>query len=331
MSKKYTLALIYGGQGAEHQISILSKRYVSTILNRNNYKIVECFIGKNGKFYVEGECATPLLAESSLFVGGKKIKIDVAIPILHGEFGEDGKIQGLLELMHTPYVGCDSTAGAVAFDKVLTKRISENIGIRVVDYLSFNGESSAVAQEKCEKSFSYPMFIKPTRQGSSFGASAVNYKEEFTKSYDLACRYGKGKVLVEKCLTQKRELECAYLAYGGKRYISEVGEVLSHGFYSFTDKYTKGRTCVVANADIPTCVRDKIRECVGVLADALDIRHLARFDFFLSGDEVYFNEVNTLPGFTRTSLYPRLIKDIGVSLSDMLDSLIFDAIGVTKL
>ena len=330
MKRKYNLALIYGGRGTEHQISVLSKRYVKTLINREKYEIIDCFIGKNGKFYVEGDIATPLISESALLVCGNKIHIDVALPVLHGDFGEDGIVQGLIELMNTPYVGCDATAGAVAFDKVLTKRLCESIGIKTVEYESFFGQGSEHARERCEKSLTYPMFIKPTRQGSSYGANVVNCKEQFTKYYDLACRYSDGKVLVERCLTDKRELECAYLAYSGEEYISDVGEVMSHGFYSFADKYTDGKTCVVTHADIPSAVRDKIRECVSALASVLNIRHLARFDFFLSDDELYLNEVNTMPGFTRTSLYPRLIEDMGIAPSDMLERLISDAISVHK-
>ena len=325
MKRKYNLALIYGGQGAEHQISILSKRYVKTLINGEKYEIIDCFIGKNGKLYVDGEVVTPLLAESAILLDGRKIKIDVALPILHGDYGEDGKPQALLDMMNIPYVGCDVTAGAVAFDKALTKRLCQNVGIKVVDYLSFIRESADTAQRKCEEYIGYPMFIKPTRQGSSFGTNTINCKEEFAKCYNSAYMYGCGRVLVEKCVTDKRELECAYLAYADKTYISDVGEVLSHGFYSFTDKYTKGKTSVLTHADIPSEVRDSIRGAVATLAIILDVRHLARFDFFLSGGEVYLNEVNTLPGFTRTSLYPRLIEAMGISPEDMIESLITDA------
>ena len=326
MKKKYNLALFYGGRGTEHQISILSKRYIKALLDTDKYNVIDCFIGKNGKIYIEGEPATPLISESALSVGGKKIKLDAALPILHGDFGEDGRIQALLELMRTPYVGCDATSGAVAFDKVLTKRLCESVGINVVPYLSFFKCSANDARQICENSLDYPMFIKPTRQGSSYGANVINCKEEFTDCYNSAYKYGDGRVLVEKCLTDKRELECAYLAYGDNRYISEVGEVMSRGFYSFTDKYTRGKTEITTHADIPTAVRNKLREWVGILADVLDIRHISRFDFFLSDGELYLNEVNTMPGFTRTSLYPKLVTDMGISLSDMLDSLIADAI-----
>ena len=326
MKNKLCVALFYGGRGTEHQISILSKRYISTLLDKDRYSILDCFIGKNGKIYIDGNHAIPQISDSSLSVGGKKIKIDVALPILHGDFGEDGRIQALLDLMNTAYVGCDATAGAVAFDKVLTKRLAESVGIKVVPYSPFYRRESAAAQGICEQALGYPMFIKPTRQGSSYGASAVNCKEEFAKCYNLAYKYGDGLVLVEKCLTNKRELECAYLAYCGKEYISDVGEVLSHGFYSYNDKYTEGRTAVTTRADIPSSVRDRIREFTDKLASVLDIRHIARFDYFLSGDEIYLNEINTMPGFTRTSLYPRLIEDMGISLPDMLDSLIADAV-----
>lgn len=325
MNKKYTVGLFYGGGGAEHQISVLSKRYVKTLLSKTKYDVIDCFVGKNGKIYVDGEVAVPLMSESAILVKGKEIKLDVALPIMHGEDGEDGKVQALFELMRLSYVGCDVTAGAVAFDKVLTKILAQSIGIDTVPYLSFCGCDAITAQEACERRLDYPMFIKPTRQGSSLGAGTVNCKEEFAKAYDLAYHYGSGRVLVEKCILDKRELECAYLAYSDKRYVSEVGEVLSHGFYSFTDKYTKGKTKISTHADIPSAIRIKIRESVITLADTLGIRHLGRFDFFLANDTLYFNEVNTLPGFTRTSLYPRLIEDMGIRLPDMLDSLIADA------
>ena len=325
MKKKYNLALFYGGRGTEHQISILSKRYIKTLINTDKYNVIDCFIGKNGKIYIEGELAISLLSESALAVGERKIKLDAALPILHGDFGEDGKIQALLELMRTPFVGCDTTSGAVAFDKVLTKRLCESVGIRVVPYVPFYRCCADDAQKICERSLGYPMFIKPTRQGSSYGANTIKCKEEFTECYNLAYKYGDGRVLAEKCLTDKRELECAYLAYGDCKHISEVGEVMSRGFYSFTDKYTRGRTEVTTRADIPIPVRNKLREWVGILADVLGIRHISRFDFFLSDGELYLNEVNTMPGFTRTSLYPRLIADMGISLPDMLDSLIADA------
>ena len=194
MNKRLCLALFYGGRGTEHQISVLSKRYLSTLLNRERYEILDCFIGKNGKIYVDGEPAIPLISESALSIGGKRVKIDAALPIMHGDFGEDGRIQALLELMNTAYIGCDSTAGAVAFDKVLTKRLCESVGIRVVPFVPFYREKSAEAQKICERTFGYPMFVKPARQGSSYGANVINCKEEFTKHYNSAYMQGYGYV-----------------------------------------------------------------------------------------------------------------------------------------
>ena len=255
------------------------------------------------------------------------MKIDVAIPLLHGDFGEDGIIQGVLEATHIPYVGCDALSSAVCADKGYTKAVAAALGIKtarwVTEYCT-DPEARSRARAVAEEKFSYPMFIKPARLGSSIGAHPVMCKREFDVAFLDAAKYESG-VLIEELVPVEYEIECAYLQKGEKHLFSAGGTVTICGIaYSFKEKYLGGKTS--AKNDISNPYKQKIEALAEKLVSALGIRHMARIDFFVTdGGEIYFNEINTIPGMTERSLYPTLTENMGLSSGEFLDVLIENA------
>lgn len=342
---KYRIALIFGGEGEEREISLAGARFVCPLINREKYEVVPTFITKRGEWLVLPDTETleefAIGSPASLtglsgggFIGDFGfLKIDCAIPLLHGSFGEDGRIQGALECAHIPYVGSDVSAGAVAMDKAFTKTLVASLGIPTVpSHLAIRGSSAHskdAAQKRAEMDFGYPMFIKPARQGSSVGASVVQNKEEFDKAFFEAVNVSDGRVLLEQYIDNRVELECAYLAAKGKQLFTPLGEISCDGFYDYDEKYAEGSTAkVLSVSSYENAYGDKVREWSKQIVEHLGVRHLSRLDFFLSGDRLYFNEINTFPGFTEASLYPRLIARLGISPEELIDLLISDSLGI---
>lgn len=305
-----TVALIYGGAGYEREISILGFRHLFPILSEI-YKTIPIFIDTSGEFWLRNKRVFPTYGGFA-DEDGDVTSFDSAFPLLHGNLGEDGVVQAALELSHIPYVGCDCRVGAICRDKYVVGAVAREIGIPTLpkQLLELGKRPSA------------PCFIKPCTLGSSIGAMAA----ENDSLVDIAIENARSvadRVMAEPLLLDKRELECGYFSVKGKELFTKVGEILTKGFYDYDSKYKKGtRTSPVAEVD--EWVNKRIRDYSSRLVRALGVRQICRIDFFLSKGEIYFNEINTMPGFTKDSLYPAMLAASGVSIEELLRGLIED-------
>ena len=346
---KKNIALLFGGKGEEHAVSCRSAAAVYKNLSSERYRVLPIGIDREGDFFFyHGDCtrlgeedfrkqSELLLPTFPIRLGSRSgfystegtVFVDLALPILHGRGGEDGEIQGLLSAAGIPFVGCDCVTSGVCFDKEYTKRVAEAVGVPVVRGVSLPpDEDAAAALERVYGAFSETekIFIKPARQGSSVGACVAKCKEELPRCRDLACVYG--KALAEEYIEEKRELEVALLQRDGKFLFAGPGEIVSRApLYSYREKYESGTARVRVRADIPAQTKKTLFGYSEALAAALSLRGLSRLDFFLTPDgSLYFNEVNTLPGFTEASLYPALWEAEGLAFPQLLDILIGEAI-----
>lgn len=349
------VALLYGGRSTEHEISLESATSVLRNLDPDRYEVLPVFIDQHGAFHRQalptGSAATLALPTETnsnaealsvrggqLFAadsGGRSMALDVVLPIVHGPLYEDGSLQGLLELTDVPYVGSRVLGSALCMDKEVAKRLVRAEGIAVVPYLTLRGpdyEHESVAwHERIERELGYPVFVKPATLGSSVGVSKVTNRAELTAAIELALRYD-DKLLVEKGI-RAREIEYAVLAaeeLGAPPDVSVPGEIVAReDFYSFERKYLDATG---AQLTIPAAIDDATaeqgREAARKIFLTLECDGLARVDFFLDRDSgaLYFNEVNSLPGFTSISMYPKLWAASGVGYSDLLNRLIADAV-----
>ena len=341
------VALIFGGRGYEHDVSVMGARFLYPKINGARYNKIPVYITKDGEWItptdtresidglVERTCKYTEVAPAYLTGEGGLLgrlgftPIRAAIPLLHGDFGEDGIVQGALENAKIHYVGCDTSCGAITADKAYTKLIAEHLGIKTVPFILSVDEELTSAQHRAEAKLSYPMFIKPARQGSSFGAGVAKTREDFGRTLRAAIKAGDGRVLIEKYIDNRAELECAYLGACGKQLFTPSGEITCQGFYDYDTKYKEDSEAkVTPDSSYDARFGDTLREWSRLLVEHLGIRHLARLDFFLSGERLYFNEINTFPGFTESSLYPRLVAKLGISPSEQFELFISDAISV---
>lgn len=327
-----TVALIWGGAGKEHDVSRMGYPYVMGLLKRCGYRAVSVYIDNDALWSVVTENgkvpAFPIrLADKRGLLCNKEIiEIDAAIPLLHGDKGEDGEVQGLLECAGIRYIGADVCTSALCLDKEYTKVIARSLGIPTAKSVGFTRPTDAKkALELCLKSLNFPMFIKPRRLGSSVGAAAVGCAEEFIHAFKHAMAVGRGFVTVEELIEEKRELECAFYEALGTRVISPPSEILCEGFYGYGEKY-EGKTRTAVKAEVDESTKQTLQGYCSLLADALALRHLARIDFFLTPRGILFNEINTFPGFTDDSLYPRMLESVGIPPHEALASFIEDAL-----
>lgn len=327
---KKTVALIYGGEGAEHQVSLMSKDYLWGLIDREKFEVFPVLIDTEGVWWHNTE-RLALCRGGFLHEDGKKTAVDAAFPLLHGDLGEDGTVVGALEVSGIPYVGCGVGAGAVCADKAITKMIAERLGIPTVRWIlriesDPDGIDLSAAEADCAEKIGYPMFMKPVGLGSSVGCTAVITPSSFFSAYTKAARLGKGRVLIEEFIGDRRELECAVYSVKN-RLISHPGEVICHGPYTYDEKYSSStHSSISTHADIPEAISALAGRYSEILCDAIGIRHLARIDFFLSEQRLYLNEINTMPGFTRASLYPKMMEAEGVTPEVLVNSLISDCI-----
>lgn len=328
---KKRVALLYGGASSEHDVSRMGYEYVSKLLMNNEYKTIPVYVSRSGEWSVNLDgttfsvCPVPNQG-GSLYTGYGYVKIDAAIPLLHGEGGEDGSIQGALECAHIPYIGADVATSALCLDKIYTKAVASSLGIPTVkSVIPAKNESPESLMERCQRELGFPVFIKPRRLGSSVGAYPVQSEDSFAECYSAAASVCDGLVMIEKCLEEKRELECAYAEINGEEIITPPGEIVIDGFYGYSEKYG-GKTRTAPIADVDEKTSKLINDYCHRLSNGLRLRHLARIDFFLFGEEVYFNEINTFPGFTSESLYPKILKAHGIDPREALLSFIKDAL-----
>ncbi len=324
--RRLRVALIYGGRGRESEVSIRGMRHVLPLIDRNKYEIIPIFIDKCGRWLIEKQEVCPHSGGFLCPESGEVTRVDSAIPLLHGDFGEDGRVQGALECAAIPYVGCDVLCGAVCRNKAFVKMLARQLGLPTLPFLLIlRDEGCDYATRRAEESFSYPMFIKPTSLGSSVGVSAAESRRELCSALTVAFTLS-DRVIIEPCLTYKRELECGYFKAKNKELFTNPGEILCNGLYGYDEKYSSGDVGLAIRADLPEGQRELIREYSRRLVRALGVRDIARVDFFLTEDEIYFNEINTMPGFTDGSLYARMIEAEGISEGRLFGLLIDNCI-----
>ena len=327
---KKRVALIYGGEGVEREISKLSAKNLYSYIDKNKYEVLRIEILGNGEWKAvtngeKSESTFPIFKDgvSGFLLNGGILTVDCAIPCLHGNYGEDGIVQGLLTAAHIKYIGQDIYACAITSDKAFTKLAASRLNIPVAEWILSDDENAFFAKGRAESLLRYPMFIKPARLGSSYGATPVLTPDDFVGAYDYARSFDK-RLLIEERVDFDYEIECA-LFDAGERKISAGGRVLSGGkFYDYDSKYDKNASPVTeAKSGRMPEIEKKISEYSASLADLIGIDQLSRFDFFVTRDgKILFNEINTFPGMTATSLYPRLTEDMGLSKGEFINLLI---------
>lgn len=343
--KKLRIGVVFGGMSTENKVSCVSANSVIKNLNKEKYDIFPIYIDKKGNWF---EVTNIDIDEKTLEESENKIYINnvmellktfnVVFPVLHGLYGEDGTIQGVFELLKVPYVGCGVLASSVGMDKVYLKIIFDKAGINQTKYIYiknygdkyiyvddvFNEESLDIEgmSNIIIKKLKFPMFVKPSNSGSSVGISKANNEEELKKAIVEASKFDR-KILIEEGIVG-REVECAVL--GNENVISScVGEIrAADEFYSYDAKYKNQESKTLIPADLSIEKSKEIQALAIKAFKAIDGKGLSRVDFFIekNTDKIYINEINTLPGFTSISMYPKLFEQIGIKYTELLDKLI---------
>ena len=334
---KIRVAVLFGGRSAEHEVSITSARSLLQAIDRDKYDVTMIPITKEGRWLPASEA--PQVLEAGIAAGewsGSPLvtvgsdepapHMDVVFPLLHGPFGEDGTVQGFLELAGVAYVGSGVLGSAVGMDKEMMRRALRAEGLPTVESVTvlrsrWRAQASSV-QSEIETRFSYPVFVKPANMGSSVGISKVADQHGLRRAMDEAARYDR-KIIVEADAGLCREVECAVLGYEDPR-VSVVGEIVSAGeFYDYNAKYVADSSKLIIPANLGKETTETVQEFSRRAFLAVDACGLARVDFFVAaGGEVIVNEINTMPGFTPISMYPKLWEASGVSYGDLIDQLI---------
>lgn len=343
--QKLKLGVIFGGMSTENEVSVVSANSVLKNLDRTKYEIFPIYIGKDGNWYsyIENNIEKKL---GEAIENQEKIqnvieylrKLDILFPVLHGLYGEDGTIQGLFELLKKPYVGCGVLASSVGMDKVYTKIVFERAGLKQANYeyvrkykdkyiyidKKFEEEILSLDEigTKIANNLKFPMFVKPSNSGSSVGVNKAKNKEELKQHIECAAKFDT-KILIEEGIIGK-EVECAVL--GNEEVIAScVGEVKSaEEFYSYDAKYKNEESRTDIPANIPEKLSEEIRKQAIKAFKSIDGKGLSRVDFFIEDktNEIYINEINTLPGFTNISMYPKLWEASGIAYQELLSKLI---------
>lgn len=342
------IAIIFGGISTEHDVSVISGTSVIKNLNKDKYQILPIYIDKNGNWYNYTKDINkidilelgqePLEIEKLENILETLRQVDVVFPVLHGIGGEDGTIQGLIKLLGKPIVGCDVLASSVGMDKTYTKIIMDKANICQTKYIRIRktkdsykyidkelNEKEADINEVCkiaETELKYPMYIKPSNSGSSVGINRAENAMELESAIEYAIKFD-NSVLIEEGING-REVECAVL--GNEEIITScVGEIVpADKFYSYDAKYNNAESLVVIPAKIDEELSNKIRETAKKVFKAINGKGFSRVDFFIEDgtNRVIFNEINTIPGFTNISMYPKLMENIGIKYEKLLDKLI---------
>lgn len=346
---KKTIAVLFGGQSSEHEVSCVSAVTVISSMDTEKYERVLIGITKEGDWLkadsveqikdgswrnsdIHAVISPEATKKTVLFLRNGEVsekKLDLVFPVLHGLYGEDGTVQGILELAKLPYVGCGVLASSVSMDKLYTKIVVDALGIRQAAYVPVMRrelKDMAAVTQKIESKLSYPVFIKPSNAGSSCGVSKAGNRKELEEGLRVAAEHDR-KILVEETIAG-RELECAVLG-GDDCRASGVGEVLAAAdFYDYEAKYHNAESKTDLSPLLPEGKEEEIREDAVKIFTALDGFGLSRVDFFLTrdGNEVVFNEMNTLPGFTGISMYPMLWEKKGISKPELIERLIANAL-----
>lgn len=339
------IAIIFGGNSTEYEVSLQSAYSVFQNINTGKYDIVPIGITRNGEWYhymgkiekisdntwfEDSKNLFPVAAAQSVSVKGfvefdgdkrRIIKIDLVFPVLHGKNGEDGTLQGLFELAGIPVIGCGTLSSALCMDKDRAHKIVSVEGISVPKSVTFRQFEKEAALIEIEKNLRYPLFVKPVRAGSSFGITKVNVERELYDAIETAFKYDT-EVIAEEAV-DGFEVGCAVLGTD-ELTVGRVDEIeLSEGFFDFTEKYTLKSSKIHMPARISPDTEKRIQKAAVIIYKALGCSGFARVDmFYTASGEIVFNEVNTIPGFTSHSRYPNMMKGIGLTFTEMLDRLI---------
>jgi D-alanine-D-alanine ligase len=349
-SYKICIALFFGGQSSEHEVSIQSAKNIFIALDAEKYQAILIYISKAGRFFVcqssdlvhthaITETAEDILQdeenEIAVVMGGrgkciyvhdsqKELHIDCAFPILHGTFGEDGSIQGLFKMAGIPFVGSGILGSAVGMDKDVAKRLLRDGGFSIAKFIVIKKhEIETIDFQNIQKKLGLPLFVKPANAGSSIGVSKVTNKEEFFQAVKDAFQYDT-KILVEEAIVGQ-EIECAVLGNDNPK-ASALGEVIpTHGFYSYKAKYidSDGAVLKIPANIISEILVQNIQTIAVDVFKCLECAGITRVDFFVTKEsKIYINEVNTIPGFTSISMYPKLWEVSGIGYNKLLDTII---------
>jgi D-alanine--(R)-lactate ligase len=338
MAERARIAILFGGCSEEHDVSVKSATEVAATIDTQTYEPIYVGITKAGAWKLcgrphpawegdEGPRAviSPDRATHGLLVGEdgecRTVHLDAVFPVLHGTTGEDGAVQGLLELSGIPYVGCGIESSAICMDKSLAYVVARNAGIDTPAFAVLHGATTAAPSE-----LTYPVFVKPARSGSSFGVTRVEGAEELDAAIATAREYDT-KVLIEQAVVGT-EVGCAVMGNGADLFVGTVDQIeLSHGFFRIHQEEQPEQgsenAVVTVPADLPAATSDEVRAMAKTIYTALGCKGLARVDMFLQADgRVVLNEVNTLPGFTTYSRYPRMMAAAGLGGSELIDRLL---------
>lgn len=350
LEKKIRVGVIFGGRSGEHEVSLRSAESIINAIDKSKYEVVPIGIGKDGRWLVSGDARAMIpqsIMESNHHQqvaiigdptrrglmqldgedrGASGLSLDVVFPVLHGTYGEDGTIQGLLEMAGVPYVGCGVLASATGMDKVVMKRLFEQAGLTVGPYEYFLRsaweENPDTVINKLARSLGFPVFVKPANLGSSVGISKARNKRELGEAINDAARYDR-RVIVEKAI-DGREIEVSVM--GNDHPVASLpGEIiLGHEFYDYEDKYVDSASTTDIPAKLPRKIIDKIQRDAVTAFQTIDGSGLARVDFFVERgtNRVIINEINTMPGFTSISMFPKMWEASGVSYGQLIDRLI---------
>lgn len=327
------IAILFGGESSEHEVSIVSARNVHHAIDHDKYQISLIFIDKTGSWwkldefddYTNPRLSITLTPGSPVFSisDGSTIMPDVLFPILHGKNGEDGSVQGLAQLLHLPIVGCDMTPSVLAMDKISAKEILSQHGLSVLPFITHRRGEDLLLYQDVASQLGDTLFIKPSRAGSSIGITKVSDETNFTEAINEALRHDEF-VLIEQAAVNPRELEVSVLGQPPHHKASVVGEIRPEGdFYSYDSKYSSSSSSeVIIPAQIDDELSGEIRRQALVAYNSLRCRGMARVDFLLDDNGLYINEINTIPGFTDISMYPKLWQASGLEYGQLIDELI---------
>lgn len=337
---KLKIAVLFGGCSEEHDVSVKSAQEIASNLDPERFDPLYIGITKSGEWKLcdypdanwESGKGIPAMLSPDRKVRGlivleqeqgeyKMIRLDVAFPVLHGKMGEDGAIQGLLELAGIPYVGCDIQSSALCMDKSLTYMVVRSAGVATPEYKALNEGDMPDAER-----FDYPVFVKPARSGSSFGVSKASNRDELATAIEIARQYDT-KILIEQTISGS-EVGCAVLGTGNDLFVGEVDQIrLSHGFFRIhQEEHPENgseNSTIRVPADLSDRDKQRVQETAKLIYRALGCSGLARVDMFLQEDgRVVLNEVNTMPGWTSYSRYPRMMAAAGLTLADVIDRVV---------
>lgn len=345
MIQKNTVLLLFGGESTEHEVSISSARNVFAALDDSKFNVILVFIDKIGKWFLldsidqvdDYKSATqisPVLGENYFerTDNHEKIEVDVILPILHGKNGEDGSVQGLAQLLHIPIVGCGIAASAICIDKALTKELLEHHDVKTTPYLVHLNDDLEISYSTVSSVLGNTVFVKPASFGSSVGIKKAKNIDEFKEAIKYAHSFDY-KIIIEKAITA-REIEVAVLGNGKDAKASRVGEIIPDSeYYDYESKYNAtSQSKIVIPADIDEKLSNEIRSIALDAYKIIGCSGLSRIDFFIAEDgAVYLNEINTLPGFTNISMYPKLWRDSGISYPALIEKLILFALESAKI